>query len=213
MPLYAFHIEVPVPPDAAASRLRDAVGEPPSVWHSLAASWKARPLSGFPFIGYVGKLSFQIRRDSRYRNPFQPRIRGAIKMTATGSRLDAWLFMNPLTLVPLAVLFWYAPLVFAILGLAAAVWMFFFEATRIAPLLSEVICLPHSWAAGVDAQTVADSRPSRSAVRRLALLAAVLIIGGPLAITIQYQYRLQSSPVYARAIELVSQSKNSTALL
>jgi hypothetical protein len=101
MPIYGFHLEVPAAPDEVSSRLRAAVGKAPTLWESLTSSWRARPLSGRPFIGRVESLSFRIRRDSRFRNPLQPRIAGGIVKTSGGSRLDAWLYIRPLSLLVL----------------------------------------------------------------------------------------------------------------
>src|SRR5580692_8908617 len=99
MPFYAFHLDVPVPPDVVAERVRVAVGKVPTFWESAKSSWKGPRQSGFPFLGTVKGRSFSIRRDIQYRNSFLPLIRGKIVPTPNGSRVNVFMFMHPLSLI------------------------------------------------------------------------------------------------------------------
>jgi hypothetical protein len=44
MPFYAFHLDVPAPPDVVAERVRVAVGQVPTFWQSMKSSWRRRDL-------------------------------------------------------------------------------------------------------------------------------------------------------------------------
>src|ERR1700730_11232299 len=99
VPLYAFHLDVPAPPDVVEERVRVAVGRGPTFWESMTSSWKGPRASGFPFLGTVEGHRFRIRRDIQYRNSFLPLIRGRIVSTPTGSRVNVFMFMHPLSLI------------------------------------------------------------------------------------------------------------------
>lgn len=94
MPFYAFHLDVPAPPDVVTERVRASVGKVPSFWESMKSSWRGPRSSGFPFIGTVDASgrSFSIRRDIHYRNSFLPLIRGRIFSTPTGSDQPEFLY-------------------------------------------------------------------------------------------------------------------------
>src|SRR5579862_5389712 len=99
MPFYAFHIDVPAPPDVVAERVRTAVGRVPTFWQSMKTSWRGPRSSGFPFLGTVRDRSFRIRRDIQYRNSFLPLIRGRIVPTPNGSRVNVLMYMHPISFI------------------------------------------------------------------------------------------------------------------
>ncbi len=86
MPFYAFHLDVPVPPDVVAARVNAAVGKVPNFWESLKRSWNGPRPQGAPFLGTVTGRSFKIRRDIHYRNSFLPIVRGKIVATPHWAR-------------------------------------------------------------------------------------------------------------------------------
>jgi hypothetical protein len=111
MPIYRFQIDVDVPPQIVAGRLRSIVRETPGEPFRMAWwSWRIRDAGSSPFIGTVQDDSFTLRRDIRWRNSFLPVIRGRFTSTGTGTRVGVTMFIHPLTALFLA--FW-----FGLLGL------------------------------------------------------------------------------------------------
>jgi len=103
MPIYRFHLDVDVPRQIVADRLRAVVGDKPPFWKSLFTVWWSRdPRS--PFTGIVDDDSFRVRRDIRYRNSFLPLVWGRFISTPTGTRVNVIMFIHPL--VALFMVFW-----------------------------------------------------------------------------------------------------------
>jgi len=100
MPLYRFHIDATVPPQAITERLRCAVSDR----LKFREYFEWRKPGGPPFIGSIRDFSFRIRRDIRYRNSFLPLIWGHIVPTPMGARVVVTMFMHPLVLA--FMLFW-----------------------------------------------------------------------------------------------------------
>ena len=234
MPFYAFHLDVPANVDVVSERVRAAVGRAPTLWETLTSSWTGFVVSGFPFVGRVKWASFRIRRDIQCRNPFQPRIRGSIVNTRTGSRVSVWMMMHPLAIAFLLV--WVASLAFIqwlmrdrsvtesslalgllIFGPSLGVGSFFFEALKVKPLLAQAISNPAVVTAPppvvAPVRTPIDRDRLGALAFRLVVLAIVLVMGSPLAVFYLYERRLRASPVFPLAIELVSRSPQATALL
>jgi hypothetical protein len=103
MPIYRFHLDVNVPRQIVADRLRAVVGEKPPFWKSLFAGWSRDPTSP-PFIGIVDDDSFRVRRDIRYRNSFLPLVWGRFVSTPIGTRVNVIMFIHPF--VALFMVFW-----------------------------------------------------------------------------------------------------------
>jgi hypothetical protein len=104
MAVYRFHVDVDVPPQTVAERLRSIVREKPTFWESFRMAWRARELASPPFIGTVQDDSFRLRRDIRYRNSFLPLVWGRFISTPTGTRVSVTMFIHPL--VALFMAFW-----------------------------------------------------------------------------------------------------------
>jgi len=236
MPFYAFHIDVPAQPDVVAERVRAAVADVPTFWQSIKSSWKGPRPSGRPFLGNVEGRSFRIRRDINYRNSFLPLIRGRIVPTPSGSRVNVFMFMHPFTFM--FMIFWfgflvaslskvldanvartYIPLAMIVFGLVLSLGGFFFEALKVMPLLSEAVFNPAiSAAPGRDPQSVLGEKTAVPGAER-SPRAAILLVGVALVLVLAmagmnyYQYRLRSSPVFAAAVNLVSQSTSAKSAL
>ena len=104
MPIYRFHLDVDVPRQIVADRLRAVVGDKPPFWKSLFTGWWSRDPASPPFVGIVDDDSFRVRRDIRYRNSFLPLVWGRFMSTPTGTRVNVIMFIHPL--VALFMVFW-----------------------------------------------------------------------------------------------------------
>jgi len=136
MPLYRFHIDTTVPPQAVTERLRCAVRDSPKFREFFG---RKNP-DGPPFIGSVRDFSFRIRRDIRYRNSFLPLVWGHIVPTPMGARVVVTMFMHPLVLA--FMLFWLGAVVWGGLKTAssAGLWMSMFAiALSAAGFIPEVV--------------------------------------------------------------------------
>ena len=91
MPIYSFQLDVGVPPQVVAERLR-AVVESPS-WLDSRTPWSPRD-PNHPFIGTVRDGSFKIHRDIRGRNSFLPVVRGRMLATPAGTRVKVTMFIS-----------------------------------------------------------------------------------------------------------------------
>jgi hypothetical protein len=80
LPFERFAIETPLVPAEVAERLRHATRS-----RSL---FRAGPTDGKPFIGSVSDSEFRIVRAINYRNSFLPVVRGRIKQTVDGTRVE-----------------------------------------------------------------------------------------------------------------------------
>lgn len=105
MPIYRYHIDVPLSPMVATERLQSVTLEPLGFFkYVLALYWlieRPREL----FIGRVINHRFNICcLRIRYHNPFLPRIRGRITASEKGSHIDVLMYMNPF--VAAFVAFW-----------------------------------------------------------------------------------------------------------
>jgi|SRR5882762_2233455 len=118
MPLYRFHIDATVPPQAVTERLRCAVRD------RLREYFGRKTSDGPPFIGSVRDFSFRIRRDIRYRNSFLPLVWGHIVPTPMGARVVVTMFMHPFVLA--FMLFWLGMVGWGALKSASSAGQFMF---------------------------------------------------------------------------------------
>ena len=152
MPIYRFHLDVAVPCQIVAKRLRAVVGDEPPFWKSLFTGWRSKDAGSPPFIGTVYDDSFRVRRDIRYRNSFVPLVWGRFLSTPTGTRVNVIMFIHPLT--ALFMVFWLgtvghialrgasdSPIVWGMFafGVGLTVWGFAPEAIKAKRLLSEAV--------------------------------------------------------------------------
>ena len=154
VPFYSFNLDVDMPPQAVAERLKSIVGQTPGFLESM--SWRRRDPGGPAFIGTVSDSSFRMRRDIQYRNSFLPLIRGRFGAIGTGTWVSVTMFIHPL--VALFVLFWLGmALTFAVsgqtvspvgwgffaFGIALTAGGFFPEAMKAKRLISEALLRRH----------------------------------------------------------------------
>lgn len=232
MPLYAFHLDVPVPPEVAEERIRVAVSRGPTVWESVTSSWRGPRPSGLPFLGTVECRSFRIRRDIQYRNSFLPLIRGKIISTPTGSRVNVLMFMHPFSMIFMLVWFGFlvsaqwrvldtniarsdVPLGMIIFGLVLSLGGFYFEALKVMPLLSEAVFNPAIMAVPepqLQTRTAASNADS-TAGRNITTVVAILVLVCTLAVFNLYERRLRSCPAFTTSVDLALHSAVAKAAL
>jgi len=229
MPFYAFHVDVPAPPDVVAERIRAAVSNVPTVWESMKSSWRGPRPSGRPFLGTVEARSFRIRRDIQYRNSFLPLVRGKIVATPNGSRVNVFMFMHPAALIFMLGWFgmllsaeWrlldaniarsFAPVAMMVFGLVLSLGGFFYEALKVMPLLSEAAFNPAIAAVpqpDPKSRLYPETRPvqkeSSPFVTIVAASVAATVFAGVVVVNL-YERHLRSSSAYAAAIDLASRS-------
>jgi hypothetical protein len=112
MPFYRFHIDVDVPPQIVANRIRAVVGEQKSFFEGT--SWWSPDPAGRPFKGTVKNNSFRVRRYISYRNSFLPVMWGRLSPTASGTRVAVTMFLHPF--VALFMAFWLGSVGLAAIG-------------------------------------------------------------------------------------------------
>lgn len=95
MPLYRFHIDVILSPEAVAERLQSVTCVPPGFFEHLASFVQPSRARSELFFGCVEPSCFRIHRNIRYRNSFLPNIRGRISGSKRGTRVDVLMYMNP----------------------------------------------------------------------------------------------------------------------
>src|SRR5262245_5717895 len=100
MPISSFQVDIRVPPQIVAERLRAVVQ--PSKFFRMA--WSPLNLS-HPFVGKVRDGSFKIQRDIRGRNSFLPVVWGRMVGTPSGTRLKVIMFIHPLVVIFMAIWF------------------------------------------------------------------------------------------------------------
>ena len=89
MPIYSFQLDVRVPPQIVAERLK-TVFQPPYLFRM---AWS--PLDpSHPFVGKVRDGSFKIQRDIRGRNTFLPVVRGRMVATTSGTRVEVTMLIS-----------------------------------------------------------------------------------------------------------------------
>ena len=106
MPLYHFHIDADVPPQAVTERLNVAVRKKLGFRQNIREMFTRGSPSGPPFIGSVDAYSFRIRRDIRYRNSFLPLIWGRIVSTPQGARVNITMFLHPFVSIFMLFVLW-----------------------------------------------------------------------------------------------------------
>jgi hypothetical protein len=99
MPVYRFHIDVPITGATVVERLKLCTRDMPTFAETLKESfpWSAR--DDKTFKGTIDASSFRIMRRIRYRNSFQPVIRGTITELRPGSRIDVRMTLHPFVAV------------------------------------------------------------------------------------------------------------------
>jgi YD repeat-containing protein len=231
MPLYTFHLDVPSSPTEVAARVRASVHSAPT----FLASTSSQPgdsLSRAPFVGRVNEFSFRIRRNTVHRNSLMPWIRGRIVAVPGGSRVNVWVFMHPVSFTYMSIWFAlsayaeysvlddniarsYLPLGMLVLGMLFGFGIFFYQALRVMPVLSETILNPTLIAAADthEASTIAFATPRRLSGKRVAAIALSVVAGGGSVSLVWYEYQLRFSPVFAAAAHLVSQSTEARKLM
>src|SRR5690348_10885919 len=99
MPLYRFHLDVPVPPRVVVERLRSAVRNRPTWRESFSFKWTQAPEADKPFIGIVRDDSFRVQRKIQGRNSFLPLVWGRLRSTPTGTRVGVTMFLHPIVAI------------------------------------------------------------------------------------------------------------------
>ena len=99
MPLYRFHLDVPVPPRVVVERLRSAVRNRPTWRESFSFKWTQAPEADKPFIGIVRDDSFRVQRKIQGRNSFLPLVWGRLRSTPTGARVTVTMFPHPIVAI------------------------------------------------------------------------------------------------------------------
>ena len=149
MAFYCFHVDVDVPPQTAAERLKPIV----RTEQGASGSWKSQDPTSPPFVGTVENNSFRLRPAIRGRNSFLPCVWGRLVPTLTGTRVRVIMFIHPLT--TLFMVFWLGMLAHGALtnwaGPRIAIWgmficgvafpagVFFPKAIQARRLLSEAV--------------------------------------------------------------------------
>jgi YD repeat-containing protein len=232
VPMYAFHLDVPAPPELVEERIRVAVSKGPSFWESLTSSSRGSRRSGVSFVGTVEGRCFRLRRDIQYRNSFLPLIRGKIISTPTGSRVNVLMFMHPFTLIFMLVWFgflvsaqWkvldaniarsYIPLGMIIFGLVLSLGGFYFEALKVMPLLSEAVFNPAIVAVSESQLQTRTAPPNAESMagRNITTVAAVLGLVCTLAVFNLWERRLRTCPAFTASVELALHSAEAKAAL
>lgn len=99
MPLYRFRLDVSLPPEAVAERLRAVVRKRRGIRECIQELWKPRDVALTQFVGSVHDGSFSLHRAIHGRSSFLPVIRGRIRATATGTRMTATMFLHPAVII------------------------------------------------------------------------------------------------------------------
>jgi YD repeat-containing protein len=229
MPLFAFHLDVSAPPDVVEERVRAAVGKAPGSLERMKTSWSGPREPGFPLLGIVEGHGFRIQRAIRYRNSFLPVIRGKIVSTPTGSRVDVWMYMPPVSFTFMLIWFGflafieskvvdsniarsYAPLGMIVFGLVLSLGSFFYEVLKAMPLLSQAAFNPaiatvpdHAPDPRFQA-AMAPAAAGRPEGRVIAMGVAAVVLVGAFAAPYLYEHRLRSSPAFVAVVDLASRS-------
>lgn len=126
MPIYRFHLDSTLAPDAVQERLSSNVRPSISIGElvqrvldddlvvepSLQETLSGLPAEPLPFIGTISDRSFEIVRQSvsTKRNAFAPRIKGKIDAAPAGSRVHVVMSAHPFAVV--FMLAWLAAVIF-----------------------------------------------------------------------------------------------------
>src|SRR5438552_3137022 len=135
MPFYRFHLDTALPESAAFERVQEVTRPRRTFRESIAAAFRRDVAAGPPFLGTVGRSSFRLRRDIRYRNSFLPLVWGRIVPSPGGSRINVTMFLHPL--VALFMIFWFSGLGYAVVQL----WVHRKEAVPFAVLIPAAMIL------------------------------------------------------------------------
>jgi hypothetical protein len=102
MPYYRFQLEVNLPPEVVAERIRAVTaGRPKGFFPQLKERWNNAPNL---FWGTVEGTSFSLQRNISYQNSFLPQIKGKVLLGGFGTRLDVTMHLHPA--VAVFMLFW-----------------------------------------------------------------------------------------------------------
>jgi hypothetical protein len=103
MPLYRFELEVTIPPDMVAQRLRSSARESPGLLATIPLGFVPKHAElnrdggpDRPFVGSVQNHSFRFYRFINYFNLFLPQVSGRITATSKGSRVTVTMFLHPI---------------------------------------------------------------------------------------------------------------------
>ncbi|WP_172205388.1 hypothetical protein [Niveibacterium sp. COAC-50] len=97
MPIYAFCAEYPTPKALALCGLKAATHALPTISEELKWNFLVTERPKEAFFGAVKDESFSLKLNIQNpRNSFRPYIRGWLKATPSGTRIDVLLYVNPL---------------------------------------------------------------------------------------------------------------------
>ncbi|HVH29112.1 MAG TPA: cytochrome c oxidase assembly factor Coa1 family protein [Vicinamibacterales bacterium] len=152
--------------------------------------------------------------------------------TPTGSRVNVRVFMHPLSFTYMLIWFWasafaeynvlddnvarsYLRIGMLVLGMVFGLGIFFYQALRAMPVLSETILNPSTVASPAVSFAPAATSVAyeRYSARHVVLLAVLVAVVSASVAFVLYERRLQSSTAFAAAVHLVSQSAEAEKLL
>jgi len=238
LPLYRFHLDLPVPVEVATERLRAVIAEPPGLLRSLIARPQKTGVSNSQFFGAFQGNIFRLRRNSPYRNSFQPQIKGQMLYLPNGTRVTAVMFMHPMSI--LLTLFWVAvmasrvlngsnsagdaltlPMQGVALGLTFTLVGFFWEAMKARELLSSALCNSSINTAppplpAISPGSRVEARPRVLSTRHVGVAIAGIAAGVAVLAGVamkQYTDRLRACPAFTESVKLAAESREAKALL
>jgi hypothetical protein len=137
MPFYRFHLDTPLSESAAFERIQEFTRTRRRSFREWIAVNITREDNtvGPPFLGKIGRGTFRLRRDIRYRNSFLPLVWGRIVPSRVGSRVNVTMFLHPL--VAVFMVFWFSGLGYGVVKL----WVHRKEAVPFAVLVPVVMIL------------------------------------------------------------------------
>jgi YD repeat-containing protein len=210
VPAYAFHVDVPAPPDVVKARVRAWLAQPPADGRQT-------------LVGTVGPDTFRLQRAPQRRMTFLLRVRGRVMDTPAGSRVDMLMYLAPATAAyallwsaAIAGPFWRALgtdvsrwVVFVAatcLALALTIGRFFYEALQMMPAVTEALLNPAI--VGIP-EEASPSEPldddGRTATKPIAALVAMLLAVA-VAAPIVFQRHLRGSQAYTQAVDMARQA-------
>jgi hypothetical protein len=94
MPYYNFQLQVSLPPEAVAERIRAITSAKPAGFFAQARTvWSG--IGSNVFLGEVHGDSFSLQRNISYRNSFLPQIKGKVFQGGGGTTVDVRMCLNP----------------------------------------------------------------------------------------------------------------------
>jgi hypothetical protein len=104
VPYFSFQLELPLPPEAIAERLRAITVPPKRFWARFPVDLEG-PDERFTFVGTIESGRFKLQRVIGGRNSFLPQIRGRIENLGGMTQIKVRMFLHPLVCVFMALWF------------------------------------------------------------------------------------------------------------